>query len=261
MPEKDEIFTPVTITKDDLKTQNGVDLTNLYERAHIELTLQQTKRDQIITLFFSIFSLLVPLALSLNSIPYFAKGFTFLVVGIIGIIFSVIVIRYRIYKEVYWLCCETITCMMNVDDTKLTKSMVQTLYYNCLKKKGKNYCIEIPNDKGTSEKELKWDFGLYVKKNIFSSETLHYVIIVLLTTILLGLGAFLSLYGLDTYLWVMITVSVAIGLIAFIWLFLLYFYKCQVVYSVLKYKTHSAFNKAFEKAWFLHNYVEFEDVQ
>lgn len=254
MAVTEDKFTPIKITGGDLKRDNGVDLANLYERAHIELTLQQTKRDQIITLFFSIFSLLVPLALSLESIPFYVKGLTFLVVGIIGIIFSVIVIRYRIYKEVYWLCCETITCMMNVDDAKLSKPMIQTLFYKCLKKKGNNFC------KKTENGDKKWSFGLYFKKNIFSSETLHYSIIVLLTSILIALGIFLALFDVRLLLWVKICICVAIGIVIFIVLALTYFIKCQETYSVLKYGTNAAFNKAFGKAWFLHTYVETEDL-
>lgn len=254
MTAKEKKFIPLKITKDDLKENNGVDLANLYERAHVELTLQQTKRDQIITLFFSIFSLLVPLALSLEKIPFYVKGLTFLVVGVIGIIFSVIVIRYRIYKEVYWLCCETITCMMNVEDAKLNKQMIQTLFYRCLKKKGDNFCKDIGQDK------KQWSFGLYFKKNIFSSETLHYLIIVLLTSILIALGLFLALYEIPFLFWAKILICVAISVALLILLFLAYFIKCQEVYSVLKYDTDPAFNKAFEKAWFLHTYVEIKDL-
>lgn len=253
--KENDKFIPINIEKTDLKKNNGVNLANLYERAHSELTLQQTKRDQIITLFFSVFSLLVPLALSLERISFYGKGLTFFVVGIIGIIFSAIVIRYRIYKEVYWLCCETITCLMNVEDTKIDKQMIQTLYYKCLKKKGDNYCKEIEKDK------KKWSFALYFKKNIFSSETLHYFIINLLTSILIALGTFLVLYEASLPLWTKILISIAVGCVLFIVLFLAYFIKCQEVYSVLKCNTNANFNRSFGKAWFLHTYVEIDDAK
>ncbi len=242
---KEKTFKPVVITNEDLKKNYSHDLSKLYERAHSELTLQQTKRDQIITLYLSIFSLLIPFAFSLELLSEFHKGLIFLAVGFIGIIFSVIVIRYRIYKEIYWLCCETITCMMNVKEDKLNKQMVQTLFYKSLKKKGLNYC-----------KNGKWSSVKYFNKNIFSSETLHYIIIALLTSVLIGLGGTLVL---PCELTVNIIIAVAASGIVFAGLIILYFYHCKEVYAVLKNGKDCAFNKSFGKAWFLHLYVDISD--
>jgi len=251
---EEKMFEPQPIKKSDVKEEHDVDLSKLYERTHSELTLQQTKRDQIITLFFSIFSLLVPLALSIGSLTYVAKGAVFLIIGVIGIIFSVIVIRYRIYKEVYWICCETITCMMNVKESALNKATVQTLFYKSLKKKGNNFCKETPDG------EHKWSFALYCRKNLFSSETLHYTVVILLTAILLTLSVFLFGYGLPVELWLVILLCSITGVVSFSLLLLGYFINCQSVYSVLIDGKDSSFNKAFGKAWFLHGYVEYEDM-
>ncbi len=247
LTEEEKRFIPKRIYESDLNANYKHDLSKLYEQAHSELSLQQTKRDQIIALYMSIFSLLIPFALSLDKLTVMSKGLIFLAVGIIGVIFNVIIIRYRIYKEIYWLSCETITCMINVKDERLNKDIVQTLFYKSLSKKGKNFFVR-----------GKWSSFKYFKKNIFSSETLHYIVLDLLTSVLVGLGGVLVL-PLDNPVKTIVTVCMATAL--FIALLTIYFYHCTEVYSVLKDGKDSSFNKAFAKAWFLHLYIDIADVE
>lgn len=238
-------FKYYSFTEKDIDHKSKFDFANLYKQSHSELTLQQTKRDQIITLYLSIFSLLIPIAFSVEGLSNLNKGLIFIAVGIIGVIFSVITIRYRIYKEVYWLCCETITCMMSIKNDKLNKEAVQSLFYRSLAKKGNNFC-----------KHGKWDSYLYFKKNLFSSETLHYFIIVMLTSVLFGLGIFLTL---PFELWVVLVVSVAISVVLIIMLMTSYFHNCTAIYAVLKDGLDKSFNRTFSKAWFLHIYIDVSD--
>lgn len=245
----DKKFIPKSIDSGDLESTPKIDLAKLYEQAHGELTLQQTKRDHIITLFISIFSLLIPFALSLDGLSIIAKGLIFIAVSVIGIMFSVIVIRYRIYKDIYWLCCETITCLMNLKETALGKDMAQAFFYNSLCAKGKNFC------KNKDTEQEKWSFPLYVKKNIISSETLHFMIVDLMTSVLGGLGLFLILTEYLLF-WTAVAVGIAVGAALFLVLLYYYFRRCESVYAVMKDGKDSSFNGTFEKAWFLHFYVD-----
>ncbi|MDE7082972.1 MAG: hypothetical protein K2O89_04640 [Clostridia bacterium] len=239
---KEKRFKYNEITDNYINRESKFDLSKLYEQTHSELTLQQSKRDQIITLYLSIFSLLIPIAFSIEGFSNLDKGLIFLAVAVVGVIFSVITVRYRIYKEVYWLCCETITCMMNIKNEKLNKDTVQSLFYRSLSKKGNNFCIN-----------GKWSSYLYFKKNLFSSETLHYLIITLLTSALFGLGIFLTL---PLKLGVALAISVASGAVLMTMLMLSYFYNCIAVYAVLKDGLDKSFNRTFGKAWFLHIYID-----
>lgn len=248
--KKDTKFVPKEITLADLNTEHTIDLPKLYERAHDELTLQQTKRDHIITLYLSIFSLIIPFALSLESLNTISKGLIFFAISLIGVIFSLIAIRYRIYKEIYWLCCETITCLMKINASALNKDIVQSLFYKSLSKKGNNFINKMSNTK------KKWSGWLYFKKNIFSSETLHFIIIIFMTSILSSLGLYFILSDAALKLWLLILISAVLGIIVFVFLLIVYFINCQKVYSVLIDSTNSSFNKTFEKAWFLHFYID-----
>ena len=94
-----------------LKNEKDYDLGGIYEHAHSELSLQQSKRDQIITIYLALCSFLLPFALGEELISITMKGVLFLVVGLVGMLFSCITVRYREYKEAYWLCCQTLTVL------------------------------------------------------------------------------------------------------------------------------------------------------
>lgn len=100
------------------------DLVTIYEKCIDEMTLQQSKRDQIITIYLAMFSFIVPFALSSEQLDLFAKGFVFLSIAIIGFGFSLIIIRYRMYKEVYWICCQTITNLMSFKAGEIDKETI-----------------------------------------------------------------------------------------------------------------------------------------
>lgn len=233
-PLKDEQF----------KNTPSIDLNEQFKNAKDELGLQQSKRDQIITIYLAIFSFLIPFALSLESVPFYVKGLIFIAVGVIGILFSFIIVRYRVYKEIYWLCCQSLTNLMNVNESELNKETVQAVFYHCLHKKGKSYIVEGKN--GKTFNKFK-----YFIKNVFSSETLHYLIVCFVTAIIIGLGTTLAL---PFELWISALIGVAVGIIFFSILLAVYFNKCLEVYKVLCDNSNASFNGAFSKAWFLHFY-------
>ena len=231
-----------------LKDNKDYDLNSIYERAHSELSLQQSKRDQIITIYLALCSFLLPFALGEEFIPELMKGIIFIVLGFVGLLFSCSAVRYREYKEAYWLCCQSITVLLGFDTNELDKATVQRVYFHCLGKKGKRYLKE----KGEETRFKRW---LYVKNNVFSSETLHFVIIALMCSFITGLGVSLIFD---------ILLGIGIGLIVFLFLVWLYFHICIRVYRCLEVRNRkndeairdTYFNKVFSKAWFLHFYYD-----
>ena len=247
------------IDSESIKEKKDYNLDTLYDHTHSELSLQQSKRDQIITLYLALFSFIIPFSLSLDSIAYWMRGMIFLVVGIIGVLFSFINVRYRVYKEVYWLSCQAITVLMNVKEQCLNKQAIQRAFYYSLRKKGKSFMVEKGGEKHFSR-------AVFVKKNTFSSETFYHIIQVLITSAILCLGVALILsdaFGAD--LPIAAAVGCAVFAAAFLWLMFCYFKRLMKVYAPLSYHStgnaekdmkerNARFNTTFSKAWTLHVY-------
>ena len=237
-----------------IKEKKDYDLNGIYEHAHSELSLQQSKRDQIITIYLALCSLLLPFALGEEIIITEMKGLIFLMLGVIGMLFSFIIVRYREYKEVYWLCCQSLTVLLSFKADQMDKALVQSTFHHCLRKKGKGYLRDRRGDKLLNK-------ALYVKKNLFSSETLHFAIIDLMCSFIGGLGVSLISVSLEGW---NIAFGIIFGLLTFILLFSVYFNTCLKVYAALEERRregdtrrrNKAFNKAFSKAWFLHFYYD-----
>ncbi len=238
------------IQNDKYKDEKDFNLEMLYRQAHTELSLQQSKRDQIITIYLALCSFLIPFALGEEMISWPMKGIIFLAIGMIGVIFSFICIRYRIYKESYWLCCQSLTVLFNFKENEIDKNTVQQVFFHCLYKKGRGFCIE-DGDRLTFSKKK------FVKKNIFSAETLHFMIIALMTSFIFALSASLLI---DVAMPTKIAASVAVGIVSFLFLVSEYFGECEKIYSFIALGEdksdikNQSFNKVFSKAWFLHFY-------
>lgn len=233
---------------DKISQSPSYDLDQLYERCVEEMTLQQSKRDQVFTVYLAMFSFLVPFALSTAGITYVAKGVIFLALAIIGWMFALIIERYRIYKESYWLCCQTITNLMSFKEGSLDKRTVQAVYYRCIFKKG---------DKYLNKKKNKFRRLFFYKSNIFSGETIYYLIHSFITSVMVYLGIY-QIFEINPH-FSALSLHITGGAIAFIFfigLTVFYFEKLLEIYSVLCDETGDAFNIAFSKAWFLHFYVE-----
>ena len=241
------------IDESKLKEKKDYDLGGIYERAHSELSLQQSKRDQIITIYLALCSFMLPFALGEELIPFQIKGLMFFVVGLVGILFSFITVRYREYKEAYWLCCQAITVLLSFKTEELDKSVVQRAFYHCLHKKGKKY---LRDKKG----EKRFRRALYVRSNIFSSETLHFVIIALMCSFISGLGVAL----MSSTLSYNVLFGVLAAILIFVLLIWVFFNTCIKIYLTLEERNrpddekrrNKRFNKVFSKAWFLHFYYD-----
>lgn len=238
-------FTNKEIKNKDIKIARNYDFSNLYEHAHSELSLQQTKRDQIIALYLSICTFLLPFTLSQDSINTPAKGLIFMVIGLIGFLMASIIVRYRVYKEIYWACCQCISQLKTFDVNDIDKETVQALFYQVLKKKSSSFI--------KFRKNGKVNYLLFVKKNLFSAETLYYVIHSIMTCILVGLGLVLvRLFNSTLYNAI---AGIIFGLFVFFVLMHAYFKNLKDVYRVIIDDEDSLFNKTFSKAWFLHFYM------
>ncbi len=234
-----------------LREKKDYNLQEIYKQAHSELSLQQSKRDQIITIYLALCSFLLPFALGEEIIPMSIKGIIFIVVGLVGVLFSYITIRYREYKEAYWLCCQTLTVLQSIKPEELDKATVQRAFAHCLYKKGHGF---LRDQNGVK----KFNRLLYTKKNIFSSETLHFVIIALMCSFISALGFSLLLTKLD------LLISITVGVLLFAHLVFIFFRTCIKIYLPLEktdadddnLRRDSDFNRVFSKAWFLHFYYD-----
>ena len=115
------------------------------------------------------------------------------------------------------------------------------------RKKGKSYCVD--SNKNDTPCFSKW---LYVKKNIFSSESIYFFIHSFITALLFSLSVGL-ICPFPVFPSVLIGISA--GLLLFLLLSIKYFQESIRVYGVLIDETNSAFNWTFSKAWFLHFYL------
>lgn len=237
-------FTNKELKNKNIKVVKNYNFASLYEHAHSELSLQQTKRDQIIALYLSICTFFLPFTLSQDSLSMQAKGLLFLAIGFIGFLMASIIVRYRVYKEIYWACCQCISQLKTFDVDDIDKEVVQALFYQVLKKKSSSFLKLKENG--------KVDYILFIKKTIFSAETIYYIIHSFLTCVLCGLGLAI-LINVDP---VIITVAIGIigGLVVFLFLMNSYFKNLKDVYKVIIDGQDTSFNKTFSKAWFLHFY-------
>lgn len=240
-------YTNKEITGIKLKEKRDYNFEDLYEHAHSELSLQQTKRDQIISLYITLCTLVLPFTLSQSDISFPVKGILFLVLSLIGFLMASIITRYRIYKEVYWICCQCISRLQNFDSNGINKEIVQAVFYQILKKKSDSFVKIKPNGKINKV--------LFFKQNIFSAETIYFIIHSMLTSIIGGLGvglAFINVFSNHLY---SVLVGTALGLLVFIFMIRNYFNNLMKVYQVIVDDEDSSFNWAFSKAWFLHFYM------
>ena len=222
----------------------SVDLNQLYKEAHSELSLQQTKRDQTISIYLTLCTIVVPIILSTEYINVYYKGAIFLILGIIGLLLSTIIIRYKVYKDVYWMCCQTISQLSSYPMEDVDKELVQGLFYQVLQKRGGKYVKQ-------GEKRNSFRNFSFFASNLFSAETLLYITMIFIVSIVAGLG--LALACMQSVL-ISAIIGVCFGLLVFTYLLWAFFRQCKKIYKVLVDGEDDSFNFVFSKAWFLHFY-------
>ncbi len=241
---KDKKFpyiTPPEETKPPILNKD-LDLQEIYSECVRELGLQQSKRDQLIAFYLTITGLVSAYLFSSNINPI-VRILIFFALFIIGCFWSTITIRYKVYKEIYWISCKTISSLFSVDRDKIDKAYVQHTFYCVIKKCYKS----IPKDESGEKPNL----FRFITKNFTSAEYLMFLTIVLLTAASGGAGLFFSLYTIK--LPVCGLILALIFLISFIFYQTIQYNKAALsVFKVMQDELNSSFNKVFEKAWHLH---------
>ena len=240
--EELEDFKYTKVDRDIFNETVDFNIEEMYDRVVAEMTAQQTKRDQLLMIYFAALAFIFPSLISAGNISWSISGWAFIGLGVVGFLFSLITIRYRLYKEVYWHSCRTLSVMMSVDKIHWKKENIQGILYQCLRKKFKKYLLD--NGKANIKKFV-WD-------NSFSSETLYVIILAIISNAVLASG--LSLV-LPFVLWLKILIGVLCGLAVFIIIMIIYFYSLLSVYKVCISQKEEFFNIAFGNAWFFHFYI------
>ena len=241
-----KLFSNTELTGAVLKTNPSYDLVKLYEQACSELALQQEKRDYLLKSYVLLISIVIPLLISIgDKVRPVQMGVMMLSIGLIGFIYSLIIIRYRVYKESYWITCRVISQLLNFEETSLNKKNIQALYYECLSKKWGRY---VRVCKGGKKRIMHWRV---FAKNIFSAESLLYLVMAFFTSVISGIGLNVAIG--NNCLWLAL-LPIFLGLLIFISLLSMYFNNLSKVFKVLVDGTEDSFNYSFGKAWFLHFY-------
>ena len=123
-PQKEP--TPPLLNKD-------LDLQKIHSECMKELALQQSKRDQLIAFYLTITGLVSAYLFSSDLNPA-VRILIFFALFVLGCIWSVITIRYKVYKEVYWMSCKTISSLFSADREQIDKAYVQHIFYCVIKK-------------------------------------------------------------------------------------------------------------------------------
>lgn len=261
MENVDKEFKNKSIDRNLLKNCPVFDINAMYQRVFEELGLQQSKRDQLITIYLAAFAFVVPSLLSRENVNWIIAGSIFMILGIIGLLFALIIIRYRKYKEVYWISCRTLNVMMDLDNAQWTKENIQAIFYECLYKKIKDYIVDKKPKKkskkaidGRSEKQPEKAFKTfnYVMDNLFSSETLYLIIHLIIASCVFGFG--LGMVLPLSLPW-KITLGLISGLILFIYCAFMYFRALIKVFKVCVDGLNKSFNSTYRDAWFLHFFI------
>lgn len=228
------------------------DLKMLYNKAYDELALQQSKRDQTIALYVTVVTALIAYVIPAKDINLTAevKGWILIAAAIIGLLLAIVIIRYRIYKESYWLCCQTLTVMMNIPEEELTEDKIKAIYAQVMKTKYNELFDNFDKD------NERFAYGRFVWKNLMSAETVYFIIQALCAGGLFGLGAYFLLAFLE---WVAVAVGIVLGLLAVLALVSWYFWELSKVLNGVTDKDR--FNSVFGKAWFLHLFVTPKSVE
>jgi len=244
-----------TIKEESISKNKNIDISTLYELCVQELTAQQSKRDQIIAFYIAVISFTVPALLG-TALSNVIKGFGFMAIAFIGVAMAFVIIRYRIYKEVYWISSRVISKLYNFDHNKIDKELLQRLFFESLIKSGKAL-LKIEDGKINHKKTFK--------SILNSAETMLFEVNVALTSALFLIGNIMifSNIGFIPENYRMI-VAVIIAVVASAWNLISWnkkFYdKLVGVYKTMfdedEEEADKSFNAAYHKAWFLHFYID-----
>jgi len=227
-----------------IKDGRDFSLESTYNLCVKELTLQQSKRDQIIAFYIAIISFVVPTIISMQG-DNLTKSAGFFALFVLGCLLSKVIIRYRIYKEVYWLTCRTISQLYNFDQSKFCKELIEHIFYKTMEKNKKTIFAFKKNAPEEIDKIKTY------KKIMNSAETIIYELLVLITCMVLWIGVNMLV---NSYIWGPVSASL-LALASYLYWNFKYYDDLTGVYDILfdnGENSNDSFNAAYSKAWFLH---------
>lgn len=234
---------PKKIQKQFYDAEGCMDLDSCYEQAVAELALQQSKRDQIIAFYLTILGFVIPNVIDLD-IKAGAKTVAFVAMYAIGLIFCHVILRYRIYKEVYWIACRVITQLCNIIPSARNEKVIYTLFFRCLEKNRDSIVIKNKDNKNSILKSFK--------RQINSAETLLFETLLLFTT-------FVGCIGL-LHLKEVSVIACVVGTAFVIYMLIKVNYKyvtrLMSLYKCVDTDNLDDLKETFKKAWMLHCFVD-----
>lgn len=233
-------YTDVVIHEGMVNENKSLRLEQLYELCVKELGLQQSKRDQTIAFYIGVLAFVIPAIIDMDTSMY-AKGAGFLALYVLGVMLVRVIMRYRVYKEVYWITSRTITQLFQYKENKINKVLIQSLFYKNLEKNANTVLV-------ITEKKVK-RFKTF-RKIQNSAETALYNVMVLMSSLVLWIAA----YMLIPQEWCSYAIATGLVLVNFVIFYSHYYKQLTRVYRVVLDGKDSSFNAVFSKAWFLHIY-------
>ncbi len=218
-------------------------LQNTYNNCVTELTAQQTKRDQTIAFYIAVISFAIPSIIDLK-MGFSAKAAALLVLFLLGCMLTRVIARYRVYKEVYWITCRTISQLYLFDQNRIDKDVLQGVFYRTLRK---NAGTVLVMDGQGSEKINKWKT---FRKIFQGAEATLYLVMA-------GMSAgvlWISILLFFNFSWAGYAAATVLALADLFYWSRHYYKQLTSVYYVVKGKDDPSFNAVYSKAWFLHYY-------
>lgn len=224
-----------------------MDLATSYEQSVAELGLQQSKRDQIIAFYLTILGFVIPNVISLD-IPVPAKAVAFLSMYAIGFIFCHVILRYRIYKEVYWIACRVISQLYNIKPEGHKRQVLYALFFHALKN-NQSTIVQYKETAGSEKVPSKWRS---FRRQLNSAETLMFETLVFFSSFVGAIGAW-YLFQLS---WALCAVCGLVLILMAIWINYKYTTRLMALYRCIDTELEDDLKATFDKAWMLHCYVD-----
>ena len=243
-----------------------MDLNATYDQAVTELGLQQSKRDQIIAFYLALLGFIVPSVIS-EEMPGLTIALICLGLYVIGVLFCHVILRYRGYKECYWIACRVITQLHHIKPEKRSNEVIKSLYFHALAKNRKSTVISWEDKREKTDAAEKKDADAFVvhpkpnylptmRRQINSAETLLFETLVIFSTLAGGLGAY---YIWQENMWVGMVLAV-VQAVLFVVMNNEYISCLMKIYACVSEpdpeKREKKLDSAFGKAWMLHCSVD-----
>lgn len=266
-----EAFEKVNSGAEIYTNPEGVNLESLYSQCNAELTLQQSKRDQIIGVYLSVAGFIIPSILGLD-LGFFPMAAAFLLMFVIGDALCKVVVRYRIYKEVYWITSRTIAALFRVEGKQITKGLVQKLFADNIRRGCGSVVVVKPEWKekvglAALKQPVPFDAAVdrraTVKKIANSAETLLYKLMAIMSAATMFLAVFCLVLAILPHLfslgntWQLLIAAAAAAVGGSLVYYKEKNYYIQSLTDVYAYcfdGKKASYNAVYAKAWFLHGY-------